>query len=352
MGTQIRFGLYGCNMYRTKELVEGAQAAHPDRLKIVACFDITREKADFAAAQYGGVPYYDEASFLRHEMDVVLISLPPYLHPEAFAHTVAAGKDVYLEKPVCVDAKGRAILLEAQRKHKVKCYVGLSYRHIQPFLKIAELLRRPDAGRILSVNGHWMSPGGAVPPPDPSQRNWRHRMEQGGGQLVNHCCHFLDWCRWIGGEFSAVSAVDFTPGNPPEPHEEMELQSCFTYRKSGIATFHLSQHSHQGLLSGTVLTENMGIRWQWSSHSFVKVFKTRPHAADEIVEWAGTDGDADNTAASRNTRQMREFMDAWLAGAEMPISLQDGIAAYDMAMAVRESCRAGRTVALPESAAI
>ncbi len=350
MKSQIRFGLYGCNMYRTRELVEGAQAAHPDKLKIVACYDIVREKADFAAAQYGGKAYYSEPEFLRHEMDVVLISLPPFLHPDAFARTAAAGKDVYLEKPICIDASGREKILAAAAKYKVKCYVGLSYRHINPFMKVAEILRRPEAGRLLSINGHWMSPGGAVPDVPLEKRNWRHRMDQGGGQIVNHCCHFLDWCRWIGGEVESVMAVDFTPGRPAEPHEEIELNCCFEFKNGGIATFHLSQRSHQGLLSGTALAENLGVRWSWSSHSFVKVFKTRPHAADEIYEWDGADIRPDDVEESRNAHQMKEFMDAWLSGAEMPITIRDGIAAYDMAAAIRESCSTGRSVRITPAA--
>jgi len=104
---QFRIGLYGCNMYRTRDLMNGLKSIDQGKSQVTACFDVDREKADFAAKTYGGSPCYNEDDFLKQNFDVAIISLPAFLHPDAFAHTAAAGKDIYLEKPVCVDAKGR-----------------------------------------------------------------------------------------------------------------------------------------------------------------------------------------------------------------------------------------------------
>jgi predicted dehydrogenase len=335
-------------MYRTRELLEGAQMLSADQFEVVACYDIDRAKADFAAERFGGQAYYAEEPFLKHDMDVVIISLPPYLHPEAFLHTAQAGKDVYLEKPVCVDLAGRELVLKAARDYPVKCYVGLSYRFIHPFLKVAEIVRRPDAGKLLGVHAHWLAPGPLLgPAPDPAKLGWRQRLEQSGGQLVFHCCHLLDWFRWIGGEMSSVTATSYTPPEAALPHEEVELNAGFTYEQGGLANFTLSQHSHQAYLYGSVETENYGMLWGWRPYSFVKVYRSRPRAADETFEWAGTDGVEDNTGAGRNALQMKDFIDAYLEGRPMPCNLQDGIASFDMACAIRESYREGRRVSVP-----
>src|SRR4051812_1498792 len=86
MTRTLRFGLYGCNMYRTRDLLAGAEAAEPGVVKIVACFDIDVTKARFAAEKYGGHAFSSLDEFLAcDEVDVVLISLPAFLHAEAYA---------------------------------------------------------------------------------------------------------------------------------------------------------------------------------------------------------------------------------------------------------------------------
>jgi len=336
-------------MYRTRELVDGAQAACPGKFEIAACYDIDRSKTDYAAQKYGGKAFYAEEQFLAQDMDVVIISLPPYLHPEAFAHVAAAGKDVYLEKPVCVDAGGRELLLNTIKTHpSVKCYTGLSYRYIGPFRKVKEILSRPDSGKILGVHHHWLVPGdlGLKQDIDSTKLNWRHRFEQSGGQLVCHCCHILDWLRWIGGDMESVMANSFTPPGTAFPFEECELTACFNYRQGGQAVFNLSQNSHQYDQFGLVHTENLGISYAWGNSIHVRVYRTRSRAADEIYEWPLSAAYGEKTDMDRSALQMRDFIEAYLNKGNMPCTLMDGITSYDMACAIRESYRSGRRVSI------
>lgn len=340
-GQVIRVGLYGCGTYRTSELMEGGQEACPDRLKVIACLDIDRARADAAAEKYHAVACYSEQSFLAHDMDVVIISLPSYLHADAFVNAAQAGKDVYLEKPVCVNDEGREKLIAAAQRYPVRCYVGLSYRYVAPFRKVAEVLRREDAGAIHAVHHHWCDPGVDIPT-DPVDRNWRYRRDHSGGQLIYHCCHALDWLRWIGDDMESVSATRFTSAGFGLDEEE-ELTACFTYKKSGIAVFNLSQRSHQSNQYGEVHTENLCVRYGWGHETYVKVYRTRARAADEIYEWAITEANNDPDL-DRNRLQMKDFMEAWFEKKEMPITLADGIMAYDLGCAIRESCATGARV--------
>lgn len=337
---KIRFGLYGCNMYRTRDLMEGAGDAAGDVVEITACFDLDATKAKAAAEKYGGKAYVTEKEFLAcPDVDVVLISLPPYLHADAFARTAQAGKDVYLEKPICVDQAGREKIVKAAAENPVKCYVGLSYRHITPFIKVAEILRRPEAGKIIGVHHHWFAP--VIEAIAPDKIGWRHRLDQSGGQLIHHCCHVFDWFYWIGGPIDSVTASNYTPPGVPLPHEERDLTACFAFRNGGTAVFNISQHSHQYVQYGTVHTENMGIRYQWGKDIFVQVYKTRTRAADETYEWSGTDQPGDGGGRERNALQMKEFIDAYIEDKPMPISIVDGLRVYDLACAARESYQKG-----------
>ena len=151
---KVRFGLYGCNPYRTKELMTAATKAYPGRVRVAACFDLDVGKADAMAAEHGAKACHDLDSFLKADYDVALIALPPYLHPDAFAACAEAGRDIYLEKPVCVDDAGEKKIVEAAQKYKPVCYVGMSYKYVAPYRKA---LKRQFSSR----------PSGIVPLPGP-----------------------------------------------------------------------------------------------------------------------------------------------------------------------------------------
>ena len=345
-GSTVRIGLYGCNMYRTRDLLNGLQKVAAGRFKVTACLDIDRTKADFAAETYGGAAFDKEDDFLSQDFDVAIISLPAYLHAGAFARTSRAGKDMYLEKPVCVNAEGRQTLIDAAAQFPTWCYVGLSYRFIAPFRKAAEILRRPESGPVIGMHHHWLAPGFSES--QTPESNWRNRLEHSGGQLIHHCCHVLDWMRWIGGEVTAVTASTYTPPGAPLPHEERELTACLEFARGGTAVFNLSQHSHQYNQFGTIHAQNVGLSYQWGTNTFVKEYHQRPRAADVTHEWSLTPAPNDGSDAERTANQMADFFNTYTSRKPPTCTLADGIAAYDIAVAIRKSYALGRKVAVAE----
>ncbi len=341
----VRIGLYGCNMYRTRDLMAGLESMAAGRYAVTACLDIDRDKAEHAAQLYGGRAFTKEDDFLSHDFDVAVISLPAFLHPQAFAATSKAGKDIYLEKPVCVDPEGRSLLIRTAKEYPVKCYVGLSYRYIAPFKRAAEILRHPDAGRVIGLHHHWLTPG--YGPEQTLESNWRNRPQQSGGQLVFHCCHVLDWFRWVGGEVKSVTASAYTPDGVNLPHEERELTACLQFAAGGMAVFNLSQHSHQYTQRGTAHAQNVGLDYQWGASTFVKEYRTRSRAADVTHEWSLSNKPGDGSDKERTALQMKDFFDAYTEGRPMPCTLADGIRAYDIAASIRESYRTGKAVDVP-----
>lgn len=340
----VRFGLYGCNMYRTRNLSDALLAGCPGRAEIVAGYDRNPEMLQAAAERYGVTPYESLDAFLAHDFDVALISLPPIFHAPAYRECAAAGKDVYLEKPVCVDDEGRAHVLGTARLFPgCRCYVGLSYRHVTVFRKVAEILRSPHAGPIVGWHHHWLAPG--TPTHQPLD-NWRHRLETSGGQLVHHCCHVFDWFRWVGGEIDAVSAVSYVHPGAVLQHEEQEVTAACRYASGAHAVFNLSQHSHRNIQFGTVHAENLSVTYEWGANTHVKVYRQRPRAAEETYEWSLTPNPGDGGELDRNISQMTEFLDAYQAGETMPISLADAVRTYDIVGAIRRSAREGQRVTL------
>src|ERR671912_623797 len=63
-------------------------------------------------------PFEDRrgAAVAKYKLDAVVIESPPYFHPEQTEAAVAAGKHVYLAKPVAVDVQGCKRIIGAGAK--------------------------------------------------------------------------------------------------------------------------------------------------------------------------------------------------------------------------------------------
>lgn len=311
-------------------------------VSVAACFDIDRNKADHASSLYGGLACYDQVSFLKVEFDVAVVCLPPHLHANAFAACAAAGKDVYLEKPVCVDEKGKETLIEAMSRHHPICYVGISSPYFMPHRKALEIRRRAGVGPLIALYHHRFHPSDGSMPERP---NWRHRMEESGGELNQHCSHDMHYIRLVCGEPESVMAMSYTSPDYHPTFEEEDLTACFRLPE-GMAVFSLSQRSHRAHLSGQIHLRNMSIVYDWSPHSQVRVFSRRARAPEEIHEW--DEYGAVPPEESADVLQIQDFLEAYRHERPMPITLGDGIQAYEMTKAIRESYRQRREIAVPK----
>mgnify|MGYP001810065022 CR=1 FL=1 len=339
--TCIRVGLYGCNLYRTKQLMDAVRDANVCEVRITACFDLDPGRVDQASSIYGGSKCYDLPAFLQAEFDVAIICLPPHLHADAFAACAAAGKDVYLEKPVCVNEKGKETLIRAMKEYHPRCYVGISSPYFMPHRKALELRRRADAGALIALHHHRFHPSSGIMP---EQLNWRHREEQSGGELNQHCSHDMHYIRLVCGEPESVMAMSYTSPDYQPAFEEEDVTACFRFPR-GMATFSLSQRSHRAHLSGQIHLRDMAITYDWAPHSRVCVYRNRARAPEEVFEW-----DVDGVVPpneNKDVLQMRDFLDAYCNDRPMPITLSDGIQAYEMTKAIRTSYRTRLEVPIP-----
>jgi predicted dehydrogenase len=138
------------------------------------------------------------------KLDAVAIESPPYFHPEQAAAAVAAGKHVYLAKPVAVDVAGcKSILASAEKaKGKLSFLVDFQMRASAPF---QELIRRVQAGAIgAPVMGHVFyhtgrltprsTPG--MPPAEARLKNWVFDKALSGDIIVEQNIHVIDVANW------------------------------------------------------------------------------------------------------------------------------------------------------------
>ncbi|NUQ00745.1 MAG: Gfo/Idh/MocA family oxidoreductase, partial [Armatimonadetes bacterium] len=95
----------------------------------------------------------------RDDLDAVCISTPDHWHGLNTIHACAAGKDVYVEKPMGhTIAEGRA-MVEAARRHGRVVQVGTMQRASGHFRHVVELVRSGRLGEVKQART-WFGPGG------------------------------------------------------------------------------------------------------------------------------------------------------------------------------------------------
>jgi predicted dehydrogenase len=156
----------------------------------------------------------------RKDIDAVVIGTPDHWHSPITIEACAAGKDVYVEKPLTHDLSEGAAVIDAQNRHQRIVQVGTQQRSMPHIQKAAELVKSGQLGDIHKVHltwnrnqPRWMHNEGKVDPNsvdwkrfagDRSQpfdeyrfRNWRWFWDFGGGILTDLMVHWLDVAHWL-----------------------------------------------------------------------------------------------------------------------------------------------------------
>jgi predicted dehydrogenase len=111
-------------------------------------------------------------------IDAVCISTPDHWHPYMTVEACKAGKDVYVEKPICVTVDEGVKMVQAARKYERVVQAGTMQRSGVHFQKAVEIVKSGTIGQVTTVKT-WnvgLSPAeGIGNPPDaepPSELDW------------------------------------------------------------------------------------------------------------------------------------------------------------------------------------
>jgi predicted dehydrogenase len=111
-------------------------------------------------------------------IDAVCIATPDHWHPYMTIEACKAGKDVYVEKPICVTVEEGSKMVQAARKYNRVVQAGTMQRSGDHFQKAAQIVKSGDLGKIAFVrtwNYGYMDKEGIGNPPDaqpPAGLDW------------------------------------------------------------------------------------------------------------------------------------------------------------------------------------
>ncbi len=148
---KINWGIIGCG--DVTEVKSGPAFNKVKNSSLVAVMRRNGEKARDYASRHNVPKWYDDASKLINddEVNAIYIATPPSSHEEYALAAIAAGKPVYVEKPMTVNFHSAIKMMNAAAEKKIKLSIA-HYRREQPyFKKIKELLDEKFIGDIRFV---------------------------------------------------------------------------------------------------------------------------------------------------------------------------------------------------------
>jgi predicted dehydrogenase len=226
----LRVGLIGCGGRGTGA---AGQALAADRnVKLVAMGDAFEDRLKASLEQLGKnreiaakIDVAPERRFVGFDAykrvieasDVVLLTAPPHFRPLHLAAAVEAGKHVFAEKPVAVDAPGvRAVLetCELARKKGLAVGSGLCLRSDNGFRETVRRIHEGAAGEIRTLQANdyrgriWLKPREpGMTDMEWQMRNWYYFTWLSGDFNVEQHVHYLDVCAWLMKDQYPVKAV-------------------------------------------------------------------------------------------------------------------------------------------------
>jgi predicted dehydrogenase len=230
-GETLRVGLVGCGGRGTGAAAQAMEAdsnirlvamgdAFEDRLKN-SLENLSRqpgiaEKIDVPEQRrFVGFDAYRQV--LESGVDVILLATPPHFRPIHLQAAIEAGKHVFAEKPVAVDAAGvRSVLAstELARQKGLSIVSGLAMRYSNGHRETIRRIHEGAIGTIHTLQANDFRGTIWVKPRQPGwtdmeyhMRNWYYFTWLSGDFNVEQHIHLLDLCAWIHNGEYPISAM-------------------------------------------------------------------------------------------------------------------------------------------------
>lgn len=227
----MRAGIIGGGWIARRHVpaIDAAEDVH-----LVAACDSAFERAEAIAAPRGANAYARWEEMLERErLDLLWVCTPPLHHRGPVVTALAAGINVYLEKPIARTMDdAEAIVAAARAAAGAVCAVGYQWHATELVDDARAALHGQAIGLLVGRNF------GPV-----AGRPWFTDRAQGGGQVLERGSHHIDLQRALAGEITAVQAVAGSVRLAQAQRERGDVDDVVTL------TFHLASGALGGVHS-------------------------------------------------------------------------------------------------------
>jgi len=328
------------------------------------------------------------------DIDAVVISTPDHWHALMTMLACAAGKDVYVEKPLTLFAREGRWMVDVAKKHKRVVQVGTQQRSGPHYTRARELITGGHIGKIVSVRmqsyrnimpGFGPAADGPSPPdldwnmflgPAPDRPynslrglyHFRWFWDYSGGQMTNLGQHSLDIVDWILGPLALKSVASFggrfalaDGGETPDTQDAIfdfpGFTAAWSHREvaqgeplGSSFVFYGTKGSLSLSRNGFTITPDRAIRPENAVPQFTEggqpiggVARSRDPAAEQKL-WTTALNDTSGNQLDQFRRHVRNFLDC-IKSRQQPISdLESGHRVSTLCHLANLSLRLGRSL--------
>jgi myo-inositol 2-dehydrogenase/D-chiro-inositol 1-dehydrogenase len=163
---------------------------------------------------FAGIDAYEKV--INSDVNYIILAAPPGFRPTHLQAAVAAGKNIFTEKPAGVDGPGIRKALAAYedaRKKNLYIVAGTQRRHEAGYLETLKQVHGGEIGDITAMRCYWNGQGiwfrnrselaqNGIPDSDLAYQlhNWYHFVWTCGDHIVEQHVHNLDVCNWAIGK--------------------------------------------------------------------------------------------------------------------------------------------------------
>jgi len=199
-GKRLRAGLVGCGNRGTGAALNFLEAGND--LEIFALADVFEDKVDDCrnklkkqkvevpeANCFTGFDAYKK--LLETDVDIVILATPPHFRPEMLDACVQAKKNVFMEKPACVDPVGARLIIASARKAEnigLTVITGTQRRHQRDYLETYKHIAAGEIGEITSAKAWWLQ-----------SHVWFRTREEGWSDMEYMIRNWNNFC-WLCGD--------------------------------------------------------------------------------------------------------------------------------------------------------
>ncbi|MDB2315827.1 bi-domain-containing oxidoreductase [Luminiphilus sp.] len=234
------------------------------------------------------------------DISTVVISTRHDTHFSLVKESIASGKNIFVEKPLCLHAEELEEISESLQKHPNPplLMVGFNRRFaplVEKLKRSLEKLHEPKS-MVMTVNA------GHIP-----ADHWTQDPLEGGGRVIGECCHFIDLLRFLTGSEICRSEISTMQSSVPDT-----VTISLTFADGSIGTIHYFANGNK-----TVPKERLEV------YCAKKIFTLNNYKSLTISENGKVRATKSWRQDKGHERCAAVFSQAVITGGESPISFDE-----------------------------
>lgn len=322
-------------------------------------------RAGLEAANTGARAYRDYRRLLEdRQIDAVVVATPDHWHAQMVIDAVEAGKDVYVEKPMCHTIEEGFRMVEAVRRTRRVVTVGTQRRSAPLFLEAKNFVTPARLGDIRLVTSWWLNHQTQLSPrkiegaldwkqwlgPAPARLvedkvffNWYYFWDFSGGLLIGQAAHMVDCIQWFMNAGAPVAVtcaggqVNLAGAEAPDT-----ASATLEYASNFIATFTLGYKAMRYHFHSDQLAQYHGARARFDvGREHYALYEENPKEMDlkpaVFVNQPGSFGPATRS-------HIRNFLECVRTRQDPAAPVEEGLKSAIALVMIMESLRKGRRI--------